>query len=386
MFQIRSFSTIMKNQDDQIISKPYFENREKEISLRLENLLDSVDDIKVLIDGLKHFTHPKAFTMYKENQSKQNSDSVSQMTPTKIRNHIIYNAMVGLKDQSIVEKVLDSSLKILSSDNCLLSLNDKIHCLFHLWAMTRDKLAGVKKVQPLVKSIVIKNIDKSWEWTNDWVINAYMLLVESKMLKKNQKEFLLLFKEIWDNSRIYSVDQLRKLVVYIKLRKRYIGNNDMHTNIELLYKNNISSILAKTDIPTFYHFITFFDKVKLSITKEEHKKLTKMICKRISRILEMKENELNKHNPYEITPYFSLLKMLEWLPYLKHFEEEYLYRVNSDIQKIIEMKGIPNFSFLCKVLHFINKFEKYEKYSERLFDYWMQTILLEMKKNNFIGN
>ena len=205
------------------------------------------------------------------------------------------------------------------------------------------------------------------------------------MLVKNEKEFMILFKEICDNDRIYTVEQLRRLIVYIKERRRLIGNKEMHTNIELLYKNNISSILAKTDIPTFFHFITFFNKIKLSIPNEEHKKLSKMACKRISRILEMKEPESSKHNKYDLTPYLALLKMLEWLTFLRYFEKEYLVRVNSDIQKIIEMKGKPNFSFLCKVLDFINRFERYDQSSQRLYDYCIQTILIEMRRSSFIG-
>ena len=136
--QQRNFSINKVRRDIKV--KSLMNHRDQELIGDLNNYLTNLMSVGDLRTKIKHFTHPKAFKMYRKHQIEGGgADGV--LNSIKIRNHIIYNAMVaskgstevfGLSKGDMINKLLESSLKIIDSNSSPLTETDKIHCLYQL--------------------------------------------------------------------------------------------------------------------------------------------------------------------------------------------------------------------------------------------------------------
>jgi hypothetical protein len=259
--------------------------------------------------------------MYKLAQS---SDS-GEMTALKIRNHIIYNWMVaekgfdekfGQSNNEFVDKILDSSLTIINAETSPLTVSDKIHCLLELvWLTDSPKL--IKVVEEVLTNSSFE------DWTNECAIDAFMLLVNSNLHKKLPGQYELILTQLSRQNRVYDINEVRSLVVYINQNKNLQGDVLLQEAAQMLYESNLSSIMSRTDIATLHHFITFFKTMKVDLQKHYmgknvnfHSKISKIAMKRLNRLLIPKNDDSEtrmtvKPQNDEDTINLELLKILE---------------------------------------------------------------------------
>ena len=117
----------------------------------------------------------------------------------------------------------------------------------------------------------------------------------------------IIFKEIDHNQRIFTTKQMKELIVFLNKSYFMKMNHDFYP----LYKYHISTLLPKTDIDTFVHFMKFLKIYEIKLNKAEHEKLCKVAFKRISRIMDIEKHNENTAN--KLTPYLALFKMMECL-------------------------------------------------------------------------
>lgn len=97
--------------------------------------------------------------------------------------------------------------------------------------------------------------------------------------------------------------------------------------------------MAKSDIATFHHVVSFIKNCEIYLPEREHKKLAKVAIKRINRISNSEKDQSSvSNNKYSSSPFLDLLKMLDSFEYIRGIEGEQLKTLCDQIQKIIELK------------------------------------------------
>jgi len=129
----------------------------------------NIDSVK---EKLKHFTHPRAFKVYKDHQSNLIKSSGESVTSINVRNHIVYNAMIAEKDSSIIESTLESSVKLLKSAACPLTASDRIHCLLEL-SLLNLKPSNYEILRDVTISL-LKNSELE-SLTDQSILDSFML-------------------------------------------------------------------------------------------------------------------------------------------------------------------------------------------------------------------
>ena len=198
----------------------------------LDNFLNNTSDIRIAQTRLRHFTHPKAFKMYKLNQSKLIQASGTEVTSTKVRNHIIYNAMVAKKNPELVESVLDSSLKLIEAKSSPLSQSDKIHCLLQLSLMC-EEIKAEKKLRRIIEGVLLDT--NTFELTHECAVDALMLIVHSEIYKQHDKVFRDILKDVCSSNRIYNIEELRGLIVMLNSYPELYQHPDVVKYSKILY-------------------------------------------------------------------------------------------------------------------------------------------------------
>lgn len=251
--------------------------------------------------------------MYKLAQS---TDS-GEMTALKIRNHIIYNWMVAEKgfddkfdqnNKEFLDKILESSLTIINAETSPLSESDKIHWLLNLTSLT-DSPKLIKVVENVIKNSNFEN------WTNECAIDAFMLI--SKIHNTLPIQYEEILSQISSKNRVYNIEELRSLVVFINKNKDMYddkpmvsSNSSLEANsssktllqetAQKLYEFNLSSIMSRADVATLHHFISFWKIFQIDLQKhyqsrntDFHAKFSKIAMKRLNRLASPKNDSLD---------------------------------------------------------------------------------------------
>ena len=146
-------------------------------------------------------------------------------------------------------------------------------------------------------------------------------------------------QEICANRRIYKISELRGAIIAINADINLQRDKSMRYFIPKLYHNNLSSLMAKTDNRTFYHFMTLLKIFKIRVNDQEYEKLEKVAIKRLNRVNNGEERQnLEENDKYNDTPFMELLKVLDSFSFLKGMGKDRLRHLCDQTQRIIETK------------------------------------------------